>query len=95
MRQELRDTAFTMRIHMGMTRKGEAFLESDIVENVLGDVPHHQCMSIAMELARRILETFLNDHFGEPKETVTAEQRKQEVEDDLVSFFDQVRDIDG
>lgn len=91
MRQELRDTAFTMRIHMGMTRSGKAFLESDIVENVLGDVQHRECMSVAMELARKILESFLNEHFGAAKETVTAEQLKQEVDD----FFDREVDIDG
>lgn len=94
MRQDLRETAFTFRLHMGVTRKGEPFLEADVVENVLGDVEHRECMSTAMELARRILETFLNAHFGEAKETLTGDQLKQEVEDDLVSFFDGVTTLD-
>lgn len=87
MKQDLKETAFTLCIHMGMRRDGKAFLESDIVENVLGDVDHRRCMDFMMGICHRALLEFMNAHFGEciPEEELT--------EDELVSFFDQAKEI--
>ena len=67
-------------------------LEGNVVENVLGDVPHKKCLEAFAMLAKLLLEEMLNKHFGEgsTEEEVQEYFKRKAGEEDLdLSFFDQ------
>ncbi len=84
-----KDMAVCYRIQLGMLRDGKAFLESERVENVSGDVPHNRCMGAIMLLAMSFLESFMNHHFGDQVQEVDVVP----TVNDLISFFDRERVI--
>lgn len=91
-----REMAVIYKLQVGLTRSGEAVLEGDIVENVLGDVPHKACLRAFATLAKLMLEEMLTKHFGEEstEEEVQAYFKQKAGEEDLdLSFFDREVEI--
>lgn len=84
------DIAFVYKIHLGTLRDGKPFLETDLMENVLGDVVHKRCLGVMARVAQLILEDFLNKHFGEG---ISEEELAEVTVDDVMDFFDKNRDI--
>lgn len=92
MRIDLKDTAVVFRINVGILRDGSAFLECETIENVLGDVPHKNCLSMIARAAAVLAEKSIAFHEGH--EGIRDETPQNMSDDDLVSFFDRVKEID-
>lgn len=91
MQIENRDTAFVYIIHCGVTRKGQPFVESNLVENVLGDIAHKHCMGFVMNAVQGFIKDFLDHHFG--SEVPIEDVAEHVTGDDVMDFFDRHRDI--
>ena len=90
-----REMAVVFKMHVGLTRDNKVVLDSDTVENVLGDIPHRRCVEVIAAMAQEFMQKILDHHFGDSAD-MSSDEVKQYLDslvpDDL-SFFDREVDI--
>ncbi len=77
-----KDIAIVYKLHIGLLRSGQSFMECIPAEYVLGDVPHKDCVELIATLVRDLAEMLMKVHAA--KELTKDEIKKvvSEVNDD-------------